>query len=102
MVRWTFLNAAKDLKAPALWVDVLHKGVRIKFRAVPQQFWGVPQPAAVLAGSLLGVGVLAATIRYVPSLVLAALISMVYGFVVLIPGALLVRFWRWTRDLVGG
>lgn len=102
VVRFTYLNAAKGTDTPSLWLDILHKGVKVKFRVVPQQFLGVPQHIAVLIGALLGIIVLALVVRYIETLWLAALISMLYGLLVLLPGALLVRSWRWVRDSIGG
>jgi hypothetical protein len=31
-----------------------------------------------------------------------ATLSFLYGVIVLLPGALLLKLWRWTRDMVGG
>lgn len=102
VVRFTYLNSAKGTNTPSIWLDVLHKGVKVEFRVPRQQVLGVPQPAAVVAGTLLGIGVLALVVRFVGTLWVAALVSMVYGLIVVIPGALLLRLWRWARDSIAG
>jgi len=102
VVRWTFLNVAKRSDDPRIWLEVLHKGVRLKPRAASQLFLGVPQSAAALAGTLLGIFVLIVIVRTVNATWLAALLAMIYGLVVLLPGVLLVRGWRFLRDFLAG
>jgi hypothetical protein len=76
--------------------------IKVEFRVARQQVLGVPQPAAVLAGTPLGIAVLALVVRFVSTLWVAALVSMVYGLIVVIPEALLLRVWRWARDSIAG
>jgi hypothetical protein len=102
VVRLTYLNAASPDKQPSLWLDLLHKSVKLKFRIAHHEFLGVPRPAAALAGSALGLVVLALMIALVDNLWLAATLCLIYGLLVIAPGALLVRAWRWLRDAVGG
>ncbi len=101
-IRLTFLNAAKNAEVPNIWLDALHPGVRLKYRVVPQQFLGVPQPAAALAGTLLGLVVVPVIVTAFGTPWVAATLAFFYGVIVLLPGALLLKFWRWTRDMVGG
>ena len=102
VLRLTFLNAALGEKQPSLWLDVLHKGLRLKFRVVHNEFWGVPQPAAALLGTAVGFVFLAVVIGLVDTVWLAATLSLLYGLVVLVPGALLIKAWRRFRDALGG
>ncbi len=102
VVRLTFLNAASTDKQPSLWLDILHKGVKLKFRVAQNQFLGVPQPAAALAGAALGLVVLGIVISFVHTLWIAALLCLVYGLLVLVPGALAIRLWRRLREWLGG
>jgi hypothetical protein len=102
LVRLTFLNAASPDKQPTLWLDILHKGVKLKFRVAHNKFLGVPQPAAVLAGTALGFIFLGIIIGFVNTVWVAALLCLLYGLFVLVPGALLIKLWRWLRDSFGG
>jgi hypothetical protein len=101
VVRVAILNSAHGAEIPQIWLETLHKGVKVKFRIVPQQFMGVPQPAAALAGTLLGFVVVALIARYIESVPTAAMLAFVYGVVGMIPGALLLKSWRWCREALG-
>lgn len=102
LVRFTFLNAAKTEKQPSLWLDIVHKGVKIKFRVAHNKFMGVPQPSAAIVGSVLGFLLLAIVIALVDTVWVAALLSLIYGLLVLVPGALAIKLWHWLRDYFGG
>ena len=102
LVRFTFLNAAKTEKQPSLWLDIVHKGVKIKFRVAHNKFMGIPQPAAAIVGGVLGFILLGILIAIVDTVWVAALLSLVYGLLVLVPGALAIKLWRWLRDSFGG
>jgi len=102
VVRFHFLNASKTHNQPSLWLDVLHKGVRHKFRVPQNQIFGVPQPRAALIGVLVGFLLLGLLVATVETLWLSAVSSLLYGFVAQLPGALLIRGWRATRDWFGG
>ncbi len=102
LVRLTYLNAARTEQQPAIWLDVLHKGVKTKFRVAQSEFLGVPQPSAALIGSASGIVFVALVIATVETVWLAAALSFSYGLLVLIPGAYSIRLWRWLRDAFGG
>ena len=48
VARFHFLNAVKTQNQPSVWLDVLHKGVRLDFRPPQVQILEVPQPRAAL------------------------------------------------------
>ncbi len=102
LVRISFFNAAKAEKQPSLWLDIVHKGVKVKFRVAHNKFMGVPQPSAVMIGSLIGVAILCIIIASVDTVWIAAIFSFIYGLLVVVPGALTIKFWRWLRDSLGG
>ena len=102
IVRLTFLNAAKTEQQPTLWLDVLHKGVKLKFRTPQTEFFGVSQRSAAIVGASSALVFLGIVVVLVDTAWLAAVVSLIYGLVVLIPGALLVKLWRWLRDWWGG
>lgn len=101
IVRLVLLNSAMGDDDPEVLLDIQHPGVRLEYREVTQQFWGVPHNAAALVGTLTGgvvVGILAQTIDSLP---LVVALSYLYGVIVVAPGALLVRAWRWLRSAAG-
>ncbi len=102
VVRVTYLNEALTDRQPSLWIDIVHKGVKIKFRAPHNVIMGVSQPHAALIGSALGLLVLVAVIWFIDTTWIASVICMVYGLVVLVPGAVCIKSWRWLRDSSGG
>ena len=102
VVRLTFLNAASTENPPSIWLDVVHKGVKVKFRVAHDEFWGTPRPAAALVGIALGLPFLVAVVALVDVVWVAASLCLVYGILVLLPGALCIKLWRWLRDVVGG
>lgn len=102
VVRFHFLNAAKTQNQPTLWLDVLHKGLRHKFRVPQNQILGVPQPRAALVGVLIGILLLMILVTTTESVWVAAGTSLLYGFVAQLPGALVIRAWRAARDWFGG
>ena len=101
VVQLTYLNEASAGKELSLWLDIVHKGVRLKFQVAQSIFMGVPTPAAALVGSALGVAFLPIVIWFIDVVWLAAVLCLAYGLTVLVPGALMIKFWRWLRDLFG-
>lgn len=102
VVRVAYLNAALTEHQPSLWVDLVHKGVKLELRAPHNVFMGVPQPHAVLVGSALGMVVLGAVIWTIDTAWIASVICLVYGLTVLVPGAVCIKSWRWLREFLGG
>ena len=102
VVRVAYLNAAHTVHVPTLGMDIVHKGVQTKIRIPQNVFMGVSQPQAALIGSALGVGVISAVIVLVDTVWVASVICMVYGLVVLVPGAVCIKLWRWFRGWLGG
>lgn len=102
VVRLTFLNAAKEQTQPTLWLDILHKGVKLKFGVAQKQILGVAQPMAALVGSLLGVLVIGVIVVFIHSVWLASIIALVYGLFAQIPGAYAIRAMRSIQRFFGG
>jgi hypothetical protein len=102
VVHISFLNQAISTKLPTLWLDVLHKGVKLKFRIVHPEFMGVAQPMAALAGVVLGFVFLAIIIAYIKTVWVAALAAFIYGAIAQTPGALFIRIWRSVKQWLGG
>ncbi|HEX7723320.1 MAG TPA: hypothetical protein VF397_14265 [Pyrinomonadaceae bacterium] len=102
MVRFHFLNAAKTQAAPTIWLETLHKGVKVQFHPARNEILGVPQPTAVWVGMTLGLILLIILIKFVHVLWLAAILAFVYGLFAQIPGVVVIKFWRWLREAIGG
>jgi hypothetical protein len=101
VVRISILNSVRGPDIPALTLEILHPGVKVKCRTVPQLFLGVPQSAAALTGTISGVLVVLLVAFLVKSPPVAAVLAFVYGVAVLIPGALILRLAYRVRDWIG-
>ncbi len=101
IVRFQFLNTAQSEKQPSIWLDVLHKGVKLKFRIPQNQVFGVAQNHAALIGVIFGFILIGGIVAFIDSVPIAALTALVYGFVAQLPGALVIRGWRLLREFFG-
>ena len=97
-IRFEFLNAAESEEQPAIWLDVLHKGVKCKFKPWQNQFRGVAQPTAVLVGNLVGVSAVGLMIFYVGNSPIPILLSYLLGVYVLLPGTYAIKAYRLIRN----
>ena len=102
VLRLIFLNAALSDIQPSLWLDILHKGVKLKFRVAQNLILGVPQRLAALVGAGIGILFIVLILQFVSTAWIAATLAFLYGLFVLLPGSLVVRLWRWLRDTVWG
>ena len=101
-VRFTYLNTTSEPEQPTIWLDILHKGVKTKFRVAQTEFLGVPQSSAGWVGSVLGIAIVALVVATVETFWLVAALSFLLGLIALLPGAASIKLWRRFRDLVGG
>lgn len=101
VVRLSYLHSPRGEAPPTIWVDILHKGVKVRFRAPQNEFLGVPQPRAALVGAIVGLVVVVAAVVSLHSTGLIAGLAFVLGLVAQLPGALVIRIWRKIRSSVG-
>jgi len=101
-LRFEFLNSAISTRQPSIWVDVLHKGVKCKFRIAQNMIFGVPQKDAAIIGAIFGLIAVVLIIIFINSVLISAFISFIIGLFVVIPGAFTVRIFRKIRDLLAG
>lgn len=100
-VRLIYLNVPRSERLPSIWLDIQHHGIKVKFRVAHDEFLGIPRPAALLAGTALGVPLLAVVIAIVNTVWIATALAFLYGLIVIVPGAYSIKLWRWLRELVG-
>jgi hypothetical protein len=101
-VKITYLNSATTNDMPNIWLDVSQKGVKLKFRPPQQTFMGIPQPRAALVGVIIGFILIWMLVSNSVQLWLAVTISFIYGLIAQLPGALIIRYWRKLREIIGG
>ena len=101
-LRFEFLNSAISTQQPSIWVDVLHKGVKCKFRIAQNMIFGVPKGDAAIIGAIFGLIVVFLLIIFINNVPISAFISFIIGLTVIIPGAFIVKIFRKIRDLLAG
>ncbi len=102
VIRLHFLNAASTPNPPSIWMDVLHRGIKLKFSVPRNEVLGVPQPTAAFLGVILGFSFVSILTLFVQTIWIVAFSSLIFGFFAQIPGAYAFKFWRWLRHALGG
>ncbi len=102
VIRFQFLNAARTQNQPSIWLDVVHRGVKLKYHQPKLQILGVSQQSAALIGGVIGLFTIGFIVTLVKSIWVAALCSFLFGYLALLPGAYFLKLWRWSRELIGG
>ena len=104
-VRFTYMTNVVSDTPPGIFLSCQKAGVRAKYKQPYQpiwHLWGVPLVEAGLAGIVIGTLVWLAVISSISTLWLAALICLVVGLLGNVPGAAVVKCYRWLRDRLIG
>jgi hypothetical protein len=102
VIRFGYLNSAITPNQPTIWLDILHKGIKLKFGVAHNKIYNVAQPTAALVGIIVGIVIIGIIITCNSSIWMAAILSFLYGLFAQIPGAFTVKLWRKVKQLVGG
>lgn len=87
---------------PAIWLDILHPGTKVRFRPSVAQIHGVPVRIALRVGLGACVAVLILSSLYVSAVWVAALLCMVVGLFAQSIGAFTLRAFRSIKYAVVG
>ena len=101
VVRFTILNEPKSDQPPELWLEILHQGVRVKFKVIQPEILGVPRPLAVIVGLVFSAVFLGAVVIFINEVWLAAALCLAFGLIVVVPGAYAIKVGRWVRSVLG-
>jgi hypothetical protein len=101
-IRFTFLNAAKTQNQPTLWLDIVHKGVKLHYGIAHNKIFGVSQPTAGYVGLMIGIIFVGIVISLSHTVWISCVISLAYGLFAQIFGAITLKVWRWLQNLFGG
>jgi hypothetical protein len=101
-VRLMYLNSANSANPPNIFLSVLQKGVKLKFRPPKRQVFGVYYSQASFLGLFIGIFVLSGLIFYVSNPFIIALGAFVYGLFALLPGAYLIKMYLKIKELIDG
>ena len=97
-IRFEFLNEAESEEQPEIWLDVLHKGVRCKFKPLQDQFMGVAKPTATLVGNMIGMLAVGLILIFAENTLTAAIFSYIIGVTVVLPGIYAIKVHRKIRN----
>ena len=104
-IRFTYMTNVVSHTPPEVFVSCQKAGVRVK-RKQPYQpvwhLWGVPLAEAGVAGMVIGTLVWLAVVSSIATLWLAALLCLVVGLLGNVPGAAVVKCYRWFRGRLIG
>ncbi|MDE2824483.1 MAG: hypothetical protein OXK79_13355 [Chloroflexota bacterium] len=104
-IRFTYMTNVISDADPALLISCQKAGVRVKYKQPYQpiwHLWGVPLAEASFSGVVIGTLVWFIVISSISTLWIAALLCLVAGFLGNIPGAGIVKLYRWLRDRLIG
>ena len=104
-IRFTYMTNVISDADPVLLISCQKAGVRVKYKQPYQpiwHLWGVPLVEASLSGIVIGVLFWLVVINSISTLWMAALLCLVVGLLSNIPGAAIVKIYRWIRtQLIG-
>ena len=99
-IRFTYMTNAPSNEDPLIHVSCHKAGVRVKYKQPYQpiwHLWGVPLVEAGLTGVVIGGIIWVVVIQSISILWLATLLCLIAGLLANIPGAAIVKFYRWIR-----
>lgn len=104
-IRFTYMTNVLSNADPAIHISCQKAGVRVKYKQPYQpvwHLWEVPLIEASLSGIVIGMLVWLVVISTISTLWVAALLCLVVGLLGNIPGAAIVKFYRWLRNRLIG
>ena len=104
-IRFTYMTNVLSNANPAIRISCQKAGVRVKYKQPYQPIWhllGVPLVEASFSGIVIAALVWLVVISSISTLWLAALLCLVMGLLGNIPGAAIIKLYRWLRDRLIG
>lgn len=99
-VKFQFLNSAHSEEQPAIYLDILHKGVVCKYQTPETQILGVSQTKAALVGTIVCLITVAIIIFHIEDITQVALYSFFLGLLAVIPGAYIIKLYHMFHKLL--
>ncbi len=100
-VRLHFLNASKKPEPPIIFLDVLHKGVKLIYHVRQPLLFGIPRNTAAFVGLALGMIFTTIVALSTKNIWFVGFSCFLFGALEVLPGVFLIKVWRKLRDLVG-
>lgn len=99
-IRFTYMTNVLSDENPKILISCQKAGIRVKYKQPYQpvwHLWGVPLVEAGVTGIVIGTLVWLLVISLISTLWVAALLCLVVGLLSNVPGAAVVKFYRWLR-----
>jgi len=101
-IKIEYLNTPKSDMEPLIWLSATIKGVKVIYELPQEKILGTPRNKAAIYGALVGLfGLIPLTI-FVNQSWLIGLIALFYGYFVVIPGAYLIKVYRFFINSIAG
>ena len=101
-IKITYLNSANIPNNPTIWVSVLEKGVKLKYKLPQRSIFGVPQYNAAIAGLFMGLLLIVILGLFIKNNWIVIFVALIYGLIAQLPGAYIIKFLRKIREAIGG
>ena len=104
-IRFTYMTDVTSGDGPAILISCQKAGVRVRYKEPYQpvwHLWGVPLVEAGVTGIAIGILVWFLVISSISTLWVATLVCLVVGLLSNVPGAAVVKLYRWLRDRLIG
>ena len=104
-IRFTYMTNVLSATDPSILISCQKAGVRVKYKQPYQpvwHLWGVPLVEAGVTGVVIGTLIWLLVITSISTLWIAALVCLVVGLLSNIPGAAVVKLYRWLRGRLVG
>ncbi len=99
-IQFQYLNSAHSEEQPAIYLDILHKGVVCKYQNPEIQIFGVSQTKAACVGTIVCLITVTIIIFYIEDITQAALFSFFLGLLAVIPGAYIIKLYHMLHKLL--
>ncbi len=102
MVKILIVNSPNTEETPKIWLDIIHKGVKLEFQELQNLIFGVSQRNASLAGAILGLVLVSLIIAYTNSTTWVAITAFLLGGLGTWIGSILLKIYDKIRGWIAG
>ena len=104
-IRFAYMTDTASGVDPAIFISCQKAGIRMRYKQPYQpasHLWGVPVVEAGITGIVIGISVWFLVINSISTLWVATLLCLVVGLLGNLPGAAVVKMYKWLRDQLIG
>ncbi len=102
LIRLVYLTESKTAEQPTVWLDLVHKGVLLRFRIPKPEFLGVPTNSAAMSGLVVGIFLIPLLMGYVSNIWILTYASFGLGAFAMVLGVVVLKIGRSFKTYFGG